>query len=62
MKIRGKLLFDSLVKSQNLELLPQPIGIVKVVNILYIVVAKILPDFLRDHHYLKDTKNGIWWK
>jgi len=40
---------DGLVKSQNLELLPQLVGIVKVVNTLYIVVTKILPDFLRNY-------------
>jgi len=37
--------------SQNLELLPQLVGIVKVVNTPYIVVTKISPDFLRNHQY-----------
>jgi len=41
--------FDGLVKSQNLKLLPQLVGIVKVVNTQYIVATKISPDFLRDH-------------
>ena len=43
-------MFDGLVKSQNLELLPQLVGIIKVVNTPYIVATKISPDFLRDHH------------
>ena len=41
---------DGLVKSQKLELLPQLIGIAKVVNTPYIAVTKISPDFLRNHH------------
>ena len=47
-----KLFIDGLVKSQNLELLPQLAGIAKVVNTPYIVATKISPDFLRDHHLL----------
>jgi len=43
---------DGLVKSQNLELLPQLVGIVKVVNTPHIVVTKISPDFLRNHQQL----------
>jgi hypothetical protein len=50
-KLDGFFSFDSLVKSQNLELLPQLIGIAKVVNTPYIVVTKIFPDFLRDHQF-----------
>ena len=40
---------DGLVKSQKLELLPQLIGIAKVVNTPYIAVTKISPDFLQNH-------------
>ena len=52
-----ELLFDSLVKSQNLKLPPQLVGIVKVVNMPYIVVTKISLDFLRNHHYLNPKNN-----
>ena len=36
-------------------LLPQLVGIVKVVNAPYIVVTKISPDFLRDHQDLENS-------
>jgi len=50
-KLKTQNIIDGLVKSQKLELLPQLIGIAKVVNTPYIAVTKILPDFLRNHHH-----------